>query len=286
MEGRQQYTSENVETVADTRAGDRRVCPACGAANISSDAYCTACGAAVPSGSPEEGTVEFGRPVARLAPVAVLPSTHANARPRRSRLAIVLALAATAALGAAVVLAVLWHAQTQQATRLQHQLDRTTAQLTATRSKLAATRSELVTTESKLAATRRLSARRGAVLVKAEAVLKKVDPLLSDADGIKQITSEIQTARDTFAADSTQMTSDLIALENYEANPQDYPTIDEFALVDQVTAELDTVRSDYAALTSSDGDFSDASTSFGNHADAFTNAVRSLQTQLNAVAGS
>jgi hypothetical protein len=123
------------------------------------------------------------------------------------------------------------------------------------------------------------------VLLRAQTVLTNVDPLLSDADGIKLITTQIQSARDQFASDSAQMTSDLIDLENYEANPQNYPGVDQWALVSQVNGELETVRSDYASLTSTDSSFSGATTQFGQHADAFTTAVRALQGQLKKVAG-
>jgi hypothetical protein len=104
-------------------------------------------------------------------------------------------------------------------------------------------------------------------------VLKNVDPLLTDADQLQQITGSIQTARDTFALDSTQMTTDLIYLENYEANPQNYPGVDQYSLIAQVNSEIYAVNADYANLTSYDGNFSAASTKFGNHANGFTTSV-------------
>ena len=145
---------------------------------------------------------------------------------------------------------------------------------------LRSTKKQLGRTIVALHATSALANQRKAVLVKAQSVLGKVYPLLSDADHIEQVTGDIQLARDTFAYDSSQMTTDLLYLENYEANPQNYPGVDQWGLVAQVNAELATVRGDYAALTAGDGRFSDASTTFGNHATAFTEAVRKLQAQL------
>jgi len=128
-----------------------------------------------------------------------------------------------------------------------------------------------------------MSKRQAAIIRRAATVLTSVDPLLSDADGLKQITGQIQAARDTFATDSTQMTTDLLTLENYEANPQNYSNIDQTSLVNQVNSELGTVRSDFANLISYDGSFSDASTLFGHHADAFSKAVRGLQAELQTL---
>lgn len=277
-----------------------RVCQACLVSNSAADAFCTACGAslhvveqtaneqaeavndgllaatqgkrpAVSASSPQ--VPEDTLVAATLSPAAAASTS----RHGRSRI-IVATLLAAIGVASLTVFAILWQSESDHATRLETRLDSSEAQLRATQSKLAAT-------QTNLAATSSLSARRRLVLIRAQTVLTKVDPLLSDADGLKQITTQIQAARDAFAADSAQMTTDLLALENYEANPQNYPAIDQSSLANQVNAELGLVRSDYTTLTSSDGSFSTASTTFGTHADAFTTAVRGLQKQLNGVAG-
>jgi len=62
------------------------------------------------------------------------------------------------------------------------------------------------------------------------------------------------------------MTSDLIFLENVMADPVSYAGVDSQSLVDQVNAELATVRSDSSTLAAYDGNYSDSSRAFGNTA--------------------
>lgn len=267
-----------------------RVCPACLVANSAQDDFCTACGTGLvaPAGFDDGHRADESRAAAtenaeatRPAAVAPIdPYPNPGNPPKSRRWPVVLgAVAAVSGLAGAMAFAILWHSEVNHAGRLLHRLDAATKSLHVVRS-------ELATTQARLAATSALSARRRAVLLQAQTVLTKVDPLLSDADGIKLITAQIQSARDQFASDSAQMTSDLLELENYEANPQNYPGVDQWALVNQVNGELETVRSDYYSLTSTDSSFSGASTKFGEHADAFTTAVRTLQGQLRKVAGS
>jgi hypothetical protein len=223
----------------------------------------------------EAGSINgSGRAVVIYPPVSArsfAPQSSSEARSWKLRSAlvasIVLGLAGTAVFG------LLWNSEKTHRQRVAAERNAAQASLTASQTRLA-------TTLASLRATSALANQRRAVLLRAQAVLAKVDPLLSDADHIKQVAGNIQTVRDTFASDSSQMTNDLIYLENYEANPQNYPGVDQYGLIAQVNNELSTVRSDYAALTTSDGSFSDASTTFGNHATAFTQAVRDLQAQL------
>lgn len=284
-------------SVVELRSVDQlRVCPDCLVVNGASDSYCTACGAELAAASTEvleptqvaqgeagaddltaEGvrsTSEVRQPVVVHPPIsaksfAQRPSSEARSWKLRTALvaSIVLGLAGTATFG------LLWNSEKTHRHRVADQRDAAQASLSATQKKLA-------TTLASLRATSALANQRRAVLLRAQTVLAKVDPLLSDADHIKQVASDIQSVRDTFANDSNQMTSDLLYLENYEANPQNYPGVDQYGLVAQVDNELSTVRSDYAALTASDSSFSDASTTFGNHATAFTQAVRKLQAEL------
>jgi hypothetical protein len=244
--------------------------------NSGQDAFCTACGArlAVPATPDNEASNELGHhSTSESSPASVVRTSQ----PRRW-LFVLVSVFALVGVTATTTFAVLWQMESRHATRVETSLHATASSLRSVRAALTATRGKLASTTS-------LAARRRAVLLQAAAVLTKVDPLLSDADNIKQITSQIQAARDTFAYDSAQMTADLLALENYEANPQNYPGVDQWSLVSQVNAELESVRLDYAALTSSDGTFSAATTKFGGHADAFTNAVRSLQKQLKSATG-
>jgi hypothetical protein len=265
--------------------GQMRVCAACLVVNSPTDAFCTGCGEqlAAPgalgvsegpteilvSSSPVEASTVIHPPVPKSALEPLIA--------REPKLRVAFAGTFVVALVAVGGLAFLW--QSERTHR-----HRTVSQRSVAQANLAATNKKLARTVAALSSTRAISDRRKAVLLRAQAVLAKVDPLLSDADGIKQVTGQIQSARDTFAADSAQMTSDLLYLENYEANPQDYPGVDQYGLVSQVDSELYTVRSDYSALTAYDGQFSTASTKFGNHATAFTAAVRELDSELRRVA--
>jgi hypothetical protein len=145
---------------------------------------------------------------------------------------------------------------------------------------LKTTRSELAATQGRLRQSQALLARQQAILKQTALVLRKVDPLLSGADQLQQLTTEIQGARDTFASDSAQMTSDLIYLENVMADPVTYAGVDSWSLADQVNAELATVRSDFSTLAAYDSDYSDASRAFGNTATSLTTTVRQLQREL------
>lgn len=250
--------------------------------NSGRDAFCTACGTALNTSSAHEVTIEAwsaasGADASPVVPDTPLAPVASPSRRRRWPL-IVVSVIAAGGLAATTSFALLLRSEIHHGTRLEASLD-------ANQSSLRTAQTALALTRGKLAATTSLAARRRTVLLQAADVLKKVDPLLSDADNIKQITSQIQTARDTFASDSTQMTTDLIYLENFEANPQNYPGVDQASLVNQVNGELSTVRYDYAVLTTSDGTFSTATTTFGGHADAFTSAVRTLQKQLKSAAG-
>ena len=283
IEGDTEVLAPGGGEVAELRPVENlRVCSQCLVSNSAQDAFCTACGTALHTSSVQEATTEAPLMASSADASHVVPDTLAvpisAPSPRRRWPLIVVAVIAVGGLAASASFALLWRSEVNHGTRLEASLD-------ANESSLRTAQAALASTRGRLAATTSLAARRRTVLLQAAVVLKKVDPLLSDADSIKQITSQIQTARDTFANDSAQMTSDLLYLENFEANPQNYPGVDQYALVYQVDGELATVRADYAALTSSDGSFSDATTTFGTHADAFTSAVRTLQKQLKSVTG-
>jgi hypothetical protein len=242
-----QRTSRSVGAALAPAEVDVR-CANCGAEITGGEAFCTGCGSAVRAGA-----------------------FSADTRGKRQ----IRALPAGLAVGLVVVIA-LGAFEFVQARHEHSRAVKARHELAQTRVTLAATRTSLARTES-------LSKRQGAILALTSLVLKKVDPLLTDADQLRQLTGNIQTARDTFARDSGQMTTDLIFLENYEANPQNYPSTDQYSLIAQVNSELQTVNAEYANLTTNDASFSAASTRFGNHADAFTAQVRLLQHQLQAL---
>jgi len=224
------------------------------------EVHCGSCGGLVGAG--EQFCTSCGSPVSAARPDP--PSTRLSGRVRGALAGLVVV---AVALGAVVALEFVQHQ------REQSRLSRARHELTQTHATLAATKAQLARTKS-------LSLRQAAILAQTAVVLKKVDPLLSDADQLQQITGSIETARDAFAVDSKQMTADLIYLENYEANPQDYPYVNQYDLVAQVNSELQAVNADSANMTSYDGSFSSASTKFGNHANGFTTSVRQLQREL------
>jgi HAMP domain-containing protein len=191
-----------VELIAEVHCGS------CGALVASGEQFCTSCGRPVAASDLEESPHQISR------------------RLKLTVLALAVAVAALAAFSAF------------EFVQYRHEQSR----LSNARQELARTRASLSATTAQLTKTKRLSQRQEAILSETASVLKKVDPLLSDADHLQQITGSIQVARDTFASDSAQMTSDLLTLENYEANPQDYPQIDEGGLVALVSNELQTVR--------------------------------------------
>lgn len=233
------------------------------AGQVVGEVHCGSCGGLVAVG--EQFCTSCGKPI--TAAIALHPEPSPFAIAKRVRPVVVgLAFAAIAL----VSVAALEFVQQRNAY----------SRLSRARSELSQTHAALETTRAQLTKTKNLSLRQAAILVKTAAVLKKVDPLLSDADRLQGLTGNIQTARDAFAADSNQMTSDLLLLENYEANPENYPNVDQYYLVGQVNRELQSVDSDYANLSSYDTSFSAATTKFGNHADGFTASVRQLQREL------
>jgi transposase-like protein len=254
------YASTDEEREPDSQAWLSGVrhgsCPTCSAIVVEGEGFCTSCGAPLDVASP--GTIESR---ARVSPFRRMRS--------HSRRILMVAASSLLLLGlitALVLFAMAWHQQT--------------AKRRAAEATLSATRSELAATQGRLRQSQVLLARQQAILKQTALVLRKVDPLLSGADQLQQLTTEIQGARDTFASDSAQMTTDLIYLENVMADPAGYAGVDSWSLVNQVNAELATVRSDSSALAGYDGDYSDASSAFGNTATSLTTAVRRLQREL------
>ncbi len=189
-----------------------------GAIRAVAEVHCGSCGSLVAAG--EQFCTSCGNPVSAARPEP--PSTGLSGRVRGALAGLIVV---AVALGAVAALEFVQHRHEQS------RLSRAHIELNQTHAALAATTAQLTRTKS-------LSLRQAAILAQTAVVLKKVDPLLSDADRVQQITGNIETARDTFARDSAQMTSDLILLENYEANPQNYPNTDQYSLVAQVNSEL------------------------------------------------
>ena len=259
------------------------VCPGCGAKSVSGDTFCTACGHGLPAVPVPAASETAVIPVAAAEHTLVAPPPQGHHRFETSRghskIWGAVAVLGLAAVMASVAFAVLWRSQVSHAVRLEHKLDTTAAQL-------ATTRSTLATTQSRLAATSALSARRRAVLLKARAVLTKVDPLLSSVDGVQQQAGSVQGQGSTLSGDAESLIQTTVTLVNYlVANGSDSDSTYVNALIDQANSELDAVRADEVLFASDTGAYDTASTTFGNKADAFSAAVRSLQTQLKGVAG-
>jgi hypothetical protein len=258
------------------------VCPGCGAKAVTGDTFCTACGHGLTVPDPA-ASVTAVLPVAPAEQTLIAPPPKGHhpveTSRRRSKIWATVGVLAVAAVLATVALAFLWRSQVSHSVRLQHKLDTTTAQL-------ATTRSILASTQSRLAATSALSARRRAVLLKARAVLTKVDPLLSSVDGVQQQAGSVQGQGSTLSGDAESLIQTTVTLVNYlVANGSNSDSTYVNALIDQANSELDAVRADEVLFASDTGAYDTASTAFGNKADAFSAAVRSLQTQLKGVAG-
>jgi hypothetical protein len=179
-----------------------------------------------------------------------------------------------------IALGVLWHSERGHAARLQDRLNQATLTLRQTRVTLTSTR-------AKLAATNALSARRRTVLLKAQQVLKKVDPLLSSVDGVQQRAGDLQSQGTTMSDDAESLIQTTVTLVNYLVDwGSDADTAYVNGLIDEANSELNAVRADEVLFAGNTSDYDKARTVFGQHADAFSGAVRSLQQQLRGVAGS
>jgi len=264
--------------------------------NGSDDLYCTGCGTeltrqdeASPRGQTQQAA-EWETPHDRadtllLPPlhpsVAVEPETEIRSKgPTRLRLPHWLGLAAVLlVIAGAVAFAVLWRVEVGHNHRLAGRL------ATAT-SGLASARKQLAGTEAQLKATTAVSQKRRAVLLRAQAVLARVDTLLSSVDELQKRTSDIQGGRDIFSSASDTLINDMITLGNYviQTDPTYIDSTYEQQLIDTANADLANVRSDQASLGGYDASYGAASTRFGHRADAFTQAVRKLQQQLQSVA--
>lgn len=269
-----------------------RFCGECGAQAAAADEiFCTSCGNTLPTYHGGATATDTGV-LPAVAPTAMpLTSTGATAqtfvdrRPplnpdqisatsTRTRLSAAVVVLTILVLAATVTFAVLWRSQASHAQMLHGRLDKATGQLVATRSTLAST-------EAKLAATTALSARRRAVLLQAQAVLKKVDPLLSSVDGVQQQAGNIRSGGSALSADAETLIGTIVTLVNYLVDwgsNADTAYVNE--LIDEANGELDTVRADELQFATDTGSYDKAGAAFGNKADAFSTAVRSLQTQL------
>jgi Bacterial flagellin C-terminal helical region len=256
---------------AETETVEQPRCPTCSAIRSDGESFCTSCG--LPFDGFAAGTSDQ-RLLSRTVegPSRASLSTPRLGRGRRIAILTAISLLVLGLITAVALFATAWHQQT--------------AKKRAAEASLSTTRSQLGATQGRLRQSHALLARQQTILKQTATVLRKVDPLLSGADQLQQITAQIQTARDTFAGASLQMTSDLIYLENVLANPSQFPGVDPNALVDPVNAELAAVRSDLSTLASYDGNFANASGTFGRTASVLTTAVRQLQRELKVLATS
>lgn len=261
-----------------------RSCGRCGAKAAAEDTFCTSCGSTLADagdGATADTAVGASSVAVERTLVASPPlAAEVSAPARRSWLVPALAVAAGLLLAAAVVLAVFWRDEARHASRVQQRLD-------ATRSTLQQTRSSLASTRAKLRATSALSAKRRAVLVQAQTVLARVDPLLSSVDGVQQRAGDLQSQGTTMSTDAESLIQTTITLVNYLVDwgsSADVSYVN--GLIDQANSELESVRADEVLFGGDTTTYSKASATFGQKADAFSSAVRSLQTQLKGAAGS
>jgi hypothetical protein len=283
--------------VAELRpVDDFRVCPACLVVNGQDDVFCTGCGAKLPAAGPattpaaaeqtavaetkEEAPrtleVTLLHPPIPARPEAPMPRSGPTRLRRPHWLALAVALVLILA---AVWFAVLWRVEASHSHRLSGRLATATGELGSARKQIAST-------EAQLKATSTVSQKRKAVLLRAQAVLASVDPLLSSVDGLQKRTSDIQGGRDLFSSAADALISDTFTLANYliQTDPAYIDTTYEGQLIDTANTDLATVRADQASLGGYDASYGAASTRFGRRADSFTQAVRNLQRQLQAVA--
>jgi hypothetical protein len=288
----------NQNITGDELGEPGKACPSCGAANATTDRFCTTCGALM-LGSPPAGTAsDDGSPgdaEATLVTAALSasdvgavgsakPAVRAGDRPidgRRRRWPIrAISLLAVVATGTAVALGVLWHNETRHAHDLQASLDRTRATLTSTEAALTATRAQLSSITS-------LANKRRAVLLQAQNVLLKVDPLLSSVDGLQSKAGTVQVDGNGLTDDAETLIQTIITIANYLINTNTAYVDSAYVggLIENANAELGTLRADELIFSGAQTDYGTASTEFGNRADGFSRAVLGLQKQLKKVTG-
>lgn len=275
---------EQTGTVHEIRPIENlKVCPSCLVANASTDTFCTACGTPLTEAAPAEEAATEIRDAWPAEPehTAIQPPLPApppaTAHPRRSRL---LTAALVVCAAGFVAFAVLWQMQRSHA----HTLARS---LAATKVSLASTRASLHATQTKLQSASALSEKRRVVLLQAKDVLSKVDPLLSSVDTIQNKAGAVGDQGSTLSGDAETFIGTVADLVNYMLNTNaayyDYGYINQ--AIDNANAELDTIRADEAGLSGDSSAYGTASNGFSNKASAFTQSVRTLQKQLNGVAG-
>lgn len=271
-----------------------RICPTCLVHNSAADQFCTACGASlaeaptsepvpdeetvVPAPSPPLPTGDLATPDRALLMSTDLPVVTARRAalgnllrrkwPARTVVALIVA--------AVVVFAVLWQLETRHARSL-------SASLRSTRTELTTVRGELQRTQAKLGAETSLSNRRRAVLEQAKHVLVNVDPLLSSVDNLQSKAGGVSDEGSAISADAESFISTVADLVNYlvQTDPAylDYSYIN--SAIDNANSELSSIRADESGFGGATAAYSSSSSSFQTKATAFTDAVRSLQRQLN-----
>ena len=285
--GRHRDENGHTTPVALETTGERVRCGACGGDNTASDTFCSQCGAKLSRTPPRlfvrADLTEVDSPTvvgpSRVPPPAgkALPSTSAPSR--RSKVVVVsLGVGLAAAVAGTLVFALLWHGAAGHATRLQRSLD-------ATRATLATTRSKLTTTSAELRSTTALAEKRRAVLIQAQSVLTSVNPLLSSVDAIQNQSGNLQTDGVTLSGDANSLVGDLATALDYFANTDIYSFDVTYygSLIDSANSDFAAMQSDETAFAADEAGDGTASTKFGNHADAFSEAVLELQRQLKGV---
>ena len=112
-----------------------------------------------------------------------------------------------------------------------------------------------------------------------------MDPLLTSVDELQSLAGEMQQARDVFSSNSDDLVADLILLANYllDTTSSDLDYGYASSLIDEINAEIDTVRSGSYALSGYDTQYSGASRRFDTRATGFVTSVRALERQLKLV---
>lgn len=274
-------------------------CSACGAETDLRDAYCTECGADQRAGvvsGPARGRdaverePEWQRSEERVLPPPLSPALVAassrSSRAKRSWQGPIASLLGLL-LFASALTAFLWQRQAWKDQRSGRQLAQSSLAATQLRLKSKEAANALLTHKLTVAQTdlenaQELAKRRRGVLLRTNLVLRRVDPLLSSVDELQQLTSKIQSERDSFASSSGYLVDQLIDIGNYLLQTDPF-YIDGFYVEEQIAAinsQLDAVRSASYSLSGYDDSYGGASDRFGLRANAYTEAVRRLQKQL------
>jgi uncharacterized protein YoxC len=243
-------------------------CQRCGASVRAEQRFCTDCGD------------EMVRPMPGVAAEVSAAEGETSERSgtavrrRRSRRAIALTVVASSLI---VALAC-------ASTYLARELSSARGEINALETTNASLEQDLAQTKKQLGSSLALSARRKRVLEQAESVVDRVDPVLSSADGMQDLTGQMQDEQASFATNSDSAIGYLASMVDYLSSTDAYYYDISYirSVLDGAVSAYEASRTDADQLDSLSSKYGAASRGFETKATGYTLAVERLQKQLKA----